>query len=312
MWADFAFCAAACQARRLSNPPIACALIASWTGIRVERGQIGVDAGEIIARKRRLIAEFADYRREQLEQGDFDFLRGSAAFVDKATLHVKSLDGSHETVTARSFLIATGSVISTPDIPGLANAGCITSDDVLDLRAFPSPSSFLEAEPSPLNPPIILMRSGRVSPSCSAAHNCSKAMDEDVAKVVENAFRKRGIQIFTQTKLLRIERNEETRRVFFEHEGSERAIEAAAILNALGREPNISDLGLENAGVKLEKNAISVNAHQQTSTPHIFAAGDCCGPFEVVHIAIEQGERAARNAVRFLVGDADSNQWTIG
>ncbi len=46
-----------------------------------------------------------------------------------------------------------------------------------------------------------------------------KGMDEDVAKVVENAFRKRGMEIFTKTKLLRVERNEETRRVMFEHEG---------------------------------------------------------------------------------------------
>ena len=123
--------------------------------------------------------------------------------------------------------------------------------------------------------------------------------------MVENAFRKRGHGDFTKTKLLRIERDGETRSVIFEHQGSERVIEAAAILNALGREPKISHLGLENAGVKIEENAISVNAHQQTSTPHIFAAGDCCGPYEVVHIAIEQGERAARNAARFLVGDAD-------
>ncbi len=74
--------------------------------------------------------------------------------------------------------------------------------------------------------------------------------------------------------------------------------------NALGREPKVNGLGLEKAGVKLEKNAIAVNAHQQTSAPHIFAAGDCSGPFEVVHIAVEQGERAARNAVRFLNGDS--------
>ncbi len=121
-------------------------------------GQIGFDAGEIIARKQRLIAEFADYRREQLEQGDFDFFRGNAAFIDKATLLVKGLKGSTETVTARSFLIATGSVISTPDIPGLASAGCLTSDDVLVSRTFPSLSSFLGRGPSPLRWPITLMR----------------------------------------------------------------------------------------------------------------------------------------------------------
>ena len=80
-------------------------------------GEIGFDVGEIIARKRRLISEFADYRRDQLEQGDFDFLRGAAAFVDKTTLRVKGLEGSQEIVTARSFLIATGSVIGASDIP---------------------------------------------------------------------------------------------------------------------------------------------------------------------------------------------------
>ena len=131
-----------------------------------------------------------------------------------------------------------------------------------------------------------------------------KGMDEHVAKVVEASFRKRGMQIFTKTKLLRVEREGATRRVAFEHEGSERTVEAAAIFNALGRKPNVNGLGLEKAGVKLEKNAIAVNAHQQTSSPHIFAAGDCSGPFEIVHIAIEQGERAARNAVRLLNGDS--------
>ena len=47
-----------------------------------------------------------------------------------------------------------------------------------------------------------------------------------------------------------------------------------------------------------------MNPHQQTSAPTIFAAGDCCGPFEIVHVAIEQGERAARNAVRLLQNDS--------
>ena len=267
-------------------------------------GKIGFDAGEIIARKRRLISEFADYRREQLEQGDFDFFRGNASFVDKATLRVKGRKGSLETVTARSFLIATGSVISTPDIPGLASAGCLTSDDVLDLTNIPQSIIVLGAGPVALELAHYLDALGsRVTIVQRSAH-LLKGVDEDVAKVVENAFRKRGMEIFKKTKLLCVERNEETRRVIFEHEGSEKTVEAPAILNALGREPKVFGLGLEKAGVKLENNAIAVNLHQQTAAPHIFAAGDCSGPFEVVHIAVEQGERAARNAVRFLKGDS--------
>ena len=271
-------------------------------GLRV--GQIGFDAGEIIARKRRLIAEFADCRREQLEQGDFDFLRGSAAFIDGTTLLVKGLKGSEEIVTARSFLIATGSMISTPDIPGLAGAGCLTSDDVLGLASIPDSTIVLGAGPVALELAHYLDALGSRLTIVQRSAQLLKGTDEDVARVVENAFRKRGIEIFTKTKLLCVERNEETRRVIFEHEGSEKTIEATAILNALGREPNVVGLGLEKTGVKIDKKTIAVNAYQQTSTPHIFAAGDCCGPFEVVHIAIEQGERAARNALRFLNDDS--------
>ena len=267
-------------------------------GLRVE--QIGFDAGEIVARKRRLIGEFADYRREQLEQGDFDFLRGTAAFIDNTTLLVKGLKGLAETVTARSFLIATGSMISTPDIPGLAGAGCLTSDDVLGLTSIPKSIIVLGAGPVALELAHYLDALGSRLTIVQRSAQLLKGMDEDVAKVVENAFRKRGTEIFTKTKLLRVERNEEIGRVMFEHEGSEKAVEATAILNALGREPNVIGLGLEKAGVKIDKNTIAVNAYQQTSVPHIFAAGDCSGPFEVVHIAVEQGERAARNAVRFL------------
>jgi pyruvate/2-oxoglutarate dehydrogenase complex dihydrolipoamide dehydrogenase (E3) component len=272
-------------------------------GLRAER--IGFDAGEIIRRKRRLIAEFADYRQEQLEQGDFDFLRGNASFVDQTTLHLEGRTGSTEAISGSTFLVATGSVISTPDIPGLDQAGCLTSDDVLDLTEIP--------------PSIIVLGGGAVSLEFAHYFNALgsrvtivqrsaqllKDMDPDLAKVVGNVFRQRGMEIFTQTKLLRLERNGNRRRVIFEHQGSRRALEANAILNALGREPKISHLGLQNAAVQLKDNTIGVNAHQQTSTPHIFAAGDCCGPFEVVHIAIEQGERAARNAFRLLGGDPE-------
>ena len=171
-----------------------------------------------------MIAEFADYRREQLEQGDFDFLRGTAAFIDKERSLVKSLDGIHGTINARSFLIATGSVISAPEIPGLADAGCMTSDEFSDLTSIPQSTIVLGAGPVALEIGP-LPRCARVAPVTIVQRSAQllKGMDQDVAKVVETIFRKRGMQIYTNTKLLRTERNEETRRVRFEHEGSERS-----------------------------------------------------------------------------------------
>ena len=240
-------------------------------GLRVE--QIGFDAGKIVARKRRLIAEFADYRRDQLEQGDFDFLRGTASFIDETNLRVKGPDGAEQTVAARSFLIATGSVISVPDIPGLSRAEYLTSDDVLDLADIPESVIVLGAGPVALELAHYLNALGSHVSIVQRSPQLLKGTDRDIAEVIAKAFRTRGMEVFTKTKLLRVERGEAAYRVTFEHEGAGKTVEAAAILNALGREPKILGLGLEKAGVNRKNNAIAVNAHQQTSASHSLCRG---------------------------------------
>ena len=73
--------------------------------------------------------------------------------------------------------------------------------------------------------------------------------------------------------------------------------QARHLLNALGREANTAGLGLDAAGVKLTPGGrVLVNRWQQSSQPHIYAAGDVCGPHDIVHLAIAQGELAARHA----------------
>jgi pyruvate/2-oxoglutarate dehydrogenase complex dihydrolipoamide dehydrogenase (E3) component len=270
-------------------------------GLRVENARF--DTGEILARKRRLIDEFAEYRRQQLREGDFDFVRGTGSFIDATTLRVRHLDGGEETVTAKSFLISTGSEINFPDIPGLSSASCLTSDNVLDLAAVPESVAILGAGPVALELAHYLHAFQSRVTIVQRSVQIAKEFDEDAAKVVERSFRKRGVDIFTKTKLLQVESKGFTSRVVFEHEGARQTVEAAAILSALGRKPKVGGLGLENVGVELADGVIAVNAHQQTSVPTIFAAGDCCGPFEIVHMAIEQGERAARNAARLLKND---------
>jgi pyruvate/2-oxoglutarate dehydrogenase complex dihydrolipoamide dehydrogenase (E3) component len=93
------------------------------------------------------------------------------------------------------------------------------------------------------------------------------------------------------------------KRVVFEKDGAEHAVEADEILLALGRRPATDGLGLEAAAVETDHGRIAVLPTQQTSQPHLFAAGDVCGPVEVVHLAIQQGELAARNAAAWLRGE---------
>src|SRR5207253_1035735 len=83
--------------------------------------------------------------------------------------------------------------------------------------------------------------------------------------------------------------------VTFEHNGKTIRVAAEEILFALGRTPNTAGLHLEKAGVTTEGPRIVTNPQMQTSAPHIYAAGDCTGPHEIVHIAVQQGEVAAHN-----------------
>jgi pyruvate/2-oxoglutarate dehydrogenase complex dihydrolipoamide dehydrogenase (E3) component len=97
-----------------------------------------------------------------------------------------------------------------------------------------------------------------------------------------------------------IEKTASRRKVFFKQGGLEGSIEVDLVLNALGRRPFVEGLGLEKAGVALQGPAICTDLEQRTTAQHLFAAGDCCGPYEVVHLAITQGETAAQNAAALL------------
>ncbi|MCX6959834.1 MAG: FAD-dependent oxidoreductase, partial [Verrucomicrobia bacterium] len=77
---------------------------ASEFGLSVEK--IGFDAGKIVARKKRLIGEFADYRRQQLEGGSFDFIRGRAEFMDPFSLRIALHEGGEQIVSLKSGCIS--------------------------------------------------------------------------------------------------------------------------------------------------------------------------------------------------------------
>ncbi|HXS68690.1 MAG TPA: FAD-dependent oxidoreductase, partial [Candidatus Polarisedimenticolia bacterium] len=120
-------------------------------------------------------------------------------------------------------------------------------------------------------------------------------MDSDAASVIEEVFRREGVTVYTRTKLLDARKLGATKELFFEHEGETKRVLAEEIFFALGRVPNVSSLALDKIGVQLEYGRIATNAQMQTSMPHIYAAGDCTGLHEIVHIAIQQGEAAVHN-----------------
>lgn len=268
-------------------------------GLRAEYR--GADGPAIRARKRRLIGEFADYRRNQLENGAFEFVRGQAAFRDPHTVEVRTLAGGEpRLLRARSFLIATGSRVQLREIPGLSETGFWTSDDVLDSEQIPGAVVVLGGGAIALELASYYTGIGSRVSVIQRSSQVLRETDEDVATALTEALEHRGMEIFRDTVLRRAERTAGGKRVWFSHRGEERFVEADEIIYALGREPATEKLELSRAAVRTEGQAIMADAQQCCGPAHIFAAGDVCGPFEVVHIAIQQAELAARNAARVL------------
>jgi pyruvate/2-oxoglutarate dehydrogenase complex dihydrolipoamide dehydrogenase (E3) component len=355
-------------------------------GIRAR--DVGFDFGRVMARKDALIKEFADFRQQQLASGKFDFVRGFARFVDQHTVEVTPLENGPRTVpvrstpksaratatklTARHFVIATGSVIAPSPLPQLDKLDCLDSDSALKLEQLPKSLIVLGGGAVAVEFTQFFSRFGVEVTLIQRSPHILHEFDPDAASVLEEVFRREGIRLYTGTKLLdarrvttdewrvarddgkkerdmgRLMMNEpanagmtpgrtgdslsgktkhqpsniknrtsnpepqplnvappapslDTRHssplkeIAFEHQGKVVTVQAEDIFFALGRIPNVYPLGLDKIGVHLEHHRIATNTHMQTSVPHIYAAGDCTGLYEIVHIAIQQGEVAAHN-----------------
>ena len=273
----------------------------------------GADAASIVARKRRLIAEFAEYRQGQLESGRFDFIRGWARFLDPHTLSVTLPDGGERQISGRAFLIATGSKISRPHIGGLEEAGYWTSDEMLDAEKLPPSVCILGGGAIALEAASYYLGLGIETTIIQRSAQVLGQVDADVAEAITVALEKRGARIFRGTQLSHVTRENGLAQVHFAHEGAEKVVEAAQIIQALGRVPRIDDLGLAAAGANCARGVVT-GVTQQCGPDHIFAAGDVSSPHEVVHVAIQQGEIAARNAARvlgMLAGDLEKIHYDL-
>ena len=260
-------------------------------GLRVPRA--AADMRAVHARKKRIIGEFAAHRVKQLTSGFADLYRSHARFIDSRTIELA--DGRQ--LRGRHILIATGSKVGVPAIPGLAGVPFWTSDDVLDLDFVPPSVLVLGGGIVACELSQFLHRVGARVTLVQRSPQLLREHSPEASGVVAQAFRDEGIEVFTGTAIRNVTHGRTGFTVTFEHAGRVITRRARHLLNALGREPNTAQLGLAAAGVKVSAaGRVRANRWQQTSQPHLYAAGDTCGPHDIVHLAIAQGELAARHA----------------
>jgi dihydrolipoamide dehydrogenase len=258
-------------------------------GIRAEN--VSFDFAKVMARKDALVKDFADYRRQQLSGGKFKFIRANARFVDTNSVELSN----GKKLKAKNFIIATGSSVAPPPLPSLHKVGGLTSDDALTLTRLPESLIVLGGGLIACEFAQFFARFGVQVTLIQRSGHILREFDTDAGIEMEKVFRREGIQVFTGTRLVEARRKGKLKTVSFEHDNQTVSISAEEILFALGRVPNTAALGLAKAGVATDGGRIVANDLMQTSTPHIYAAGDCTGPHEIVHLAVQQGEIAAYN-----------------
>ena len=257
----------------------------------IHAAKVGFNLRAVMARKDRLIKEFAGYRAEQLNRGRFNFIRAGAKFLDAHT--VALTNGTQ--LTARHFVIATGSSVAPCPLPELADLGYLTSDDALVLKKLPTSLIILGGGSVACEFAQLFARFGVKVTLIQRSKQVLTEFDADAGAEIAKVFAREGITVFTGTKLVGAGRKGRLKSVRFEHQGKSVTVSAQEILFALGRVPNTASLDLEKAGVQTDDGRVVANEFMQTTAAHIYAAGDCTGPHEIVHIAIQQGETAAHN-----------------
>jgi pyruvate/2-oxoglutarate dehydrogenase complex dihydrolipoamide dehydrogenase (E3) component len=262
-------------------------------GLRVKGATANMRA--MHARKIRIIEGFADDRIKHLKSGPFDLIRGPAHFLDAHTVQI----GKGRKITSRHFLIGTGSRVSVPPIPGLSEVSFWTSDDVLELNFKPKSVIILGGGIVACELAQFMRRIGTQVSLIQRSAHILRGHSVESSAVVKRAFEDEGIEVITDTQIQEVRSHRGRFSVSFKRKGRIHTRTADHLLNALGREPMTSSLSLAAAGVRTEPNGkIIANRWQQTSAPNIYAAGDCCGPHEIVHVAIQQAELAARHSAR--------------
>ena len=225
-----------------------------------------------------------------------DVVQGRARIVSPWSVEITRADGSLQRLTTRAIVIAAGAKPFVPPIPGLAEVGPLTSDNVWQLRDKPQRLVVLGGGPIGSELSQAFARLGSQVTQIEMAPRLLMREDEDVSALVLQRFLAEGVDVRLDHKAMRVEIVDGEKRLIVAHDGAEQAIGFDQILVAVGRSANLQGYGLQELGVQTGR-TVEVNGYLQTNFPNIYAAGDVAGPYQFTHTAAHQAWYAAVNAL---------------
>lgn len=198
-------------------------------------------------------------------------------------------------LSAELFIVATGSHIDPPAIPGLDKAGYQTPRTILQVTRPPRSLFVIGGGTVGVEQAQLMATFGTKIIIGEIASRLLPDEDEEVGTLMERILKEqKGVTTLTQTRILSVVKDGVGRRVTYSRGGVEKSVHVDDVLVATNRVPTV-DVGLENASVAYTPKGIEVNEHLQTSARHIFAAGDVLGRGSQTHTALLESRIAANN-----------------
>ncbi len=199
-------------------------------------------------------------------------------------------------LSSANFLIATGSQWELPDIQGLDTVNYLTPRTILEAIRPPKSLYIIGGGSVGVEIAQLMAIFGTKVYLSDIASRILPHEDEDVGQLLAKTLHEhKGVSVLTQTRTLAVEKENIAKRVTYSRGGVERSVRVDEVLLAAGRAPAV-DLGLENAKVDYTPKGIDADEYLQTSSKHIYAAGDVLGRSNsFTHTALLEGRIAAHN-----------------
>ncbi|MGQ9523585.1 MAG: dihydrolipoyl dehydrogenase [Armatimonadota bacterium] len=208
-------------------------------------------------------------------------------------LRDRVVQAGDRTIRAANVILALGSVVARISIPGLDEY--LTSTEALELTEVPESLAVIGAGAVGIEFAYMYHKLGAKVTVIEMMPQILPGLDEEVVSHLDRSLRKSGLRIYTSATVKEAQRTDSGWELTVETEKGDQKVEAEKVLMAVGRVPATDGAGLEELGIKLNRRAIVVDDHMQTSVPGVYAVGDVVGGLQLAHKAFEEGKVAAEN-----------------
>jgi len=251
---------------------------------------------QCLARMRRLRADLApaDGAARFTALG-VDVYLGEGRFTGEDTLEV---DGHR--LQFRRAVIATGARATLPDIPGLAASGYYTNETIFSLRQRPRHLIVVGGGPIGCELAQAFVRLGAEVTLVSRGERLLPRDSVNASTVIARVLLQEGVNVILGAEVRRVTMQQGNTVVMVRNNGTDATIVGDTLLVAVGRSPNVEDIGLDAARVEFDRvRGVRVDDRLRTTNSRVYAVGDVCSPLKLTHAADFQARLVVQNALFF-------------